>query len=173
MASKSFKGERFSRIQADGIVDELVERIRAEKLFVGGSYVRQQPDCGDIDIAILENELTLGSIEDLAVLWDGEYLVNGQKVKRLVLTAPSGLRFQLDLWLISDPGQWGPLVMFVAGSGNFNKMQRVHAIRAGCTLTQYAVLKDGVPINRSMPEEMDVYDYFGWDWVPYNKRSLG
>lgn len=172
MARKSYKGDRFPWEQADSIVKCLTEQLEAERLFAGGSYCRQQQDCGDIDIAILENELTRTSIDHLVDGWEGEYLINGNKVKRIVLTAPWGLKFQLDLWLIDDPGQWGPLVMFVAGSGNFNKMQRWHAIQAGYTLTQYALQKDGVSVS-SMPEEIDVYTYLGWTYVNYDKRSLG
>lgn len=169
---KSFKGDRFDWSVANAIAQQLIEQLQAHRVFVGGSYVRQQKDCGDIDIAILENEQTRISIVYLVAAWQGEYLINGDKVKRIVLTAPWGLKFQLDLWLITDPGQWGTLVMFVAGSGNFNKMQRWHAIQAGYTLTQYALLKDGAPVQ-PMLEEIDVYNYLGWTYVNYDKRSLG
>jgi DNA polymerase/3'-5' exonuclease PolX len=171
---KSFKGERFSIELASEIVPQLERLIAADKLFVGGSYIRGRRDIGDLDIAVLKNSDTQNSIDLLVKFWNGEVLVSGPAQTRLVLEYPGqpGFKFQVDIWFAQNEGQFGPLSMFVAGSGMFNVIQRSQAAKQGYCLGQTVITNSTTKLSAGdFPTEQSVYDFFGWQWIPYSQRN--
>lgn len=166
----SFKGTRFSWGEADKLIAWLAPLIQAEKLFWGGSYVRRNVMCGDLDVAILKSADTDASLKQLFTENGHLMLVNGSSIKRLALNR-KGTLFQLDVWLVDTEDKWGPLCMFVAGNGSLNILQRRQATARGCVLSQYGVTRNGVSLG-AFPTEQSVYAFFGWPWIPYEKRNV-
>lgn len=192
-AKRSFKGQRFSRERAKLYIAKLDHWLFSnwlganDKIFYGGSWARGCEEIGDIDVAIcfdgVDHPITKESVELPKMFrndWEVETLSSGVKLARHVVdfspifaAAPSlEYKFQLDLWFIDNPNQWGPLCMFVAGSGRFNMHQRVLASKQGYVLNQYTVLKDGESMG-SFPTEVSVYQFFKWPFVPYSRRNWG
>lgn len=158
-----------ARVQAEEIVAYLSSRLVGNKLFFGGSYIRQRPVCGDIDLAILRNPDTDVSISNLELSNGVKVLTKGNKQTRQILEF-NGFEFQLDIWFVDNPGQWGPMCMFVAGNAVVNIRQRQAATRQGYVLSQYAVTKDGQPTQDFLTEQ-SVYNFFKWPWLPYEMRN--
>lgn len=134
--------------------------------FVGGSFVRGCPTCGDLDIAVLQPAGYFD--EEFKSL--GTVLSYGETVKRIVIPF-EGKDIQVDVWATANSGNWGPLCMFVAGSGKLNMIQRANATRRGYTLG-FSLKDKALGIEIPLPTEQDVYKFLKWPWLPYSERNL-
>lgn len=172
MSKVSMHLPKFSQETATKIIEFVKSNISAQQMFFGGSYIRGCPMVGDIDLAVLRAPDTDASIERLIADFCVQNISGGRKQKRMVLRSPAGLPFQLDIWLIDDVGQWGPLCMFVAGDGQLNIIQRAKASQLGYMLSQYTVSRNNISVG-AFPTERSVYQFFGWDWIGYTKRNVG
>lgn len=173
----SVKGERFDRDFMFGVVAEVGARlfpfVKESYLFVGGSFIRQSPTCGDLDLCLVpgvDKMLVLDGFHELAGEL-GQVLVSGL-VNRVTMPF-EGKLVQIDMWL-TEPEHWGAMCMFVAGSGRFNMIQRIHAATQGYLLSQNGLFrKEEEKIEIPCYTEKKVYEELKWSWVPYEKRSLG
>lgn len=159
---------------------ELAENLRQILLdyfpvvFIGGSIVRKSETCGDIDIAVqLSNiqEMNLAGMERFREF--GSVIMNGSKSSRLVYEYSSsgiGKFVQVDLWAFPRYN-WGAGCMFVAGNGTLNIRQRYQARAKGYVLG-FSLSKISTGEVIDLPTELDVYEFLGWPWIPYEKRSV-
>lgn len=164
------KIERFSWNFTHSLVEDLeglINRDTCERYFFGGSYVRHQDTCGDIDVALCNPIPDLFNTIQLSYP-GARILTKGKTINRFVLPW-KGHEVQLDTWSGGMDG-WGPLCMFVAGSGKLNANQRFNAKRQGYVLG-FDLKRDGQVIP--MHSEAETYDHMGWKWLPYPLRSLG
>lgn len=190
----SKSGFRYPRSLGLEIFERIVQSVDHEDCFLGGSYVRELPSIGDIDIVILTNniEKTQSGLSMLHGTWlrrgisssmnfeipdqvGFRYYRNGYKLPQTI---------QVDFWLTDNPGNWGAYCMFCAGDQRLNIIQRSKASKQGYLLgfslrkkigmttdkKGNPTIEYGDPIN--LPTEQEVYKYLGWDWIPYKDRSL-
>lgn len=175
--SFSIKGERHSWITmfmlAKWTQKFLEPIVQDQYIFFGGSLIRNQPDCGDLDLCLAPRVDKLLAIEKFHEMAGdkGQILVSGM-VNRITMPFEDKL-IQVDMWL-TEPEHWGAMCMFVAGSGKFNMIQRIHAAKQGYLLSQNGLFqKEEERIEIPCYTETKVYEELKWAWVPYEKRSLG
>lgn len=146
---------------------KLTERMPPDiflKVFLGGSYIRGRERPGDVDLALLVSDYdqSLAWLQDFA---GDRWIQGGYELGRFMYYGT-----KVDFWATTDPLVWGPLCIFVAGSGRFNVAQRTRALRLGYTLSQKGLFrgKELIPCQT----QRDVYAVLGWNWVPYEERWL-
>lgn len=141
-----------------------------EKIFFGGSWVRGNPLCHDLDAAICCESSALERLK----LFPGiqEVLCKGNTINRIVVDF-EGKNIQIDLWRF-PMYNWGVGCMFVAGNGKLNVIQRAQAKRQGYQMGfSLRTIADGKPVGEDipLPTERDVYNFLGWSWLPYEARN--
>lgn len=161
--------------EADCIVKDLVlYQLRGENIFVGGSYIRKNDRCNDIDVLILPDKHTKQSLASLQIAWNGKTIKSGPTIKQYRLEHPydpvTFTPFQLDVWICHHIDNWGVMSMYVAGDGQLNVKQRAQASRQGYKLG-YSLTKKSDKSIIAARTEKDVYDHLGWAWIPYDRRT--
>jgi DNA polymerase/3'-5' exonuclease PolX len=172
-------GYRYPRSVIESVCDFILPKVDHIQRFLGGSYIRELPTCGDLDLAFLVYDIS--KFQSQLSLLPGKWKRRGIS-SSLDLTIPRSIilqneitgtflppTIQCDFWVIDKPGNWGALCAFCAGDGKLNIAQRSAASKKGFTLG-FSLKKEGCDIY--LPTEYDLYEYLGWDWIPYKKRSL-
>ncbi len=119
-------GERFSRAQAEAAVKEIHSRMNGIPYTVCGSYRRNSPDVGDLDI-LAERSKTKVNLDGLNVEWSGDdkigFELHGMHV---------------DIKFVPKKS-WGAGLLHHTGPWGFNIMLRTHAKRKGMILNEYGL----------------------------------
>lgn len=158
--------------------------------FLGGSFIRELPKIGDIDIVVLTDNIAKTQ-DDLNVL-NGTWLRRGV-TSSINYNIPLGIlselhltvaTVQVDLWITDQPGNWGAYCMFCAGDQKLNIIQRANASKQGYLLgfslrklIGKTLDKKGNLVNQYddpiyLDSERAVYDHLRWPWIEYKNRSL-
>lgn len=162
------------------IEKQLVKENFVREIFIGGSLKRGLDLVADVDIGIIPTGVYESghawwaeTMKDIHFMFhtpkempDNFKPVCGKEILRLWFRG-----VQVDIWA-AELYYWGPMCMFIAGSGNLNIMQRVKAKKQGILLSNKGLFTlDGKDLGK-FETERKVYDFFGWKWLGYTKRDL-
>jgi DNA polymerase/3'-5' exonuclease PolX len=110
---------------------------------IGGSWRRQAPDIGDLDVMVVT---ATGNFENFPFPPSFQAQRRGEKIAQgdLVIKAPGGVldssvgTIHVDFWAVA-PKEQGAFLMFITGPKALNIEQRAHAQKLGLTLSQYGL----------------------------------
>jgi DNA polymerase lambda len=147
--------QRMPWAEADAIARRLTELIREfdPKLtvIVCGSYRRQRPTCGDIDVLISRPDSTEQTIDSLGLLPKVVQQLTDQQLIVANLTSLGTTKFmgicqlaagQLGRRIDIRCVPWvclGAATLYFTGSGHFNVIMRYRANQRGYTLNEYGL----------------------------------
>jgi len=154
---------RFPRIDIKDDVEALLKKIRSvpgvEQADVAGSYRREKPTVGDIDILVVTKrpQEISDAIADLPIVRN----VAAHGDKKLSFDLTSGIR--VDIRFVQK-NQWGSALLYFTGSKDHNIALRKIAIRKGWKLNEYGLSEGGKVIASKTEEE--IYEALN---VPYRE----
>lgn len=151
---------------AKKIMDILTRMKSVKATEVAGSYRREAPTVGDLDILVtgnLDNEKTEKAIReafpDITILGNGE-----TKISFVIF--PNNL--QVDIRFLPAES-YGAALLYFTGSKDFNVMMRKKAIELGYLLNEYGLFKAGEQVAGKT--EQEVFDKLGMKFVePKNRK---
>lgn len=141
--------------------------------FIGGSYSREQPTSGDIDLMIVSDMETFNRVFSKPMIKQGKmlpiisqgdnrattYLIKGKKYYRLdiFLTRPESVIFMRT---------------YLVGSGKFNLYMRASAKRQGLVLNQYGLYHRDSHMPIEIDNEPALFARLGMTWTEYKDRNI-
>ncbi len=152
------------RPDAERVLKTISEVSGVERAEVAGSYRRQKPTVGDIDILVVTRnpEKISDAIAKLSIVRD--VVAHGEK--KLSFNFTSGLR--VDVRFVKKD-QWGSALLYFTGDKDHNIALRKIAIRNGWKLSEYGLF-EGEKIIASK-EEKDIYEKLGLSWMEPKERT--
>lgn len=162
------RSKRFPIEEAIPLVEELLKAVRAvpgiERAEAAGSYRREKPTVGDIDIVVVTKkpEAVSDAISKLPI------------VRHVVAHGDTKLSFDLSSGLRTDirfvkRDQWGSALLYFTGDKEHNIALRKRAIARGWKLSEYGLF-EGANILASKEEE-DIYKALGLPWIEPKQRT--
>jgi len=189
--------ERIPRSEIDEINDFLQDKVnklnKDEKnkyiLQIAGSYRRQKPTSGDIDVLITKKGTTEKSkkldehlIKMVTLLkkkWkknnDQHFLIDDMTDKEIhtkymgFFKWKDSLPGRIDIRFVSYDSYYTALLYFT-GSGEFNKVMRNIAKEKGYKLSEYALTEIDSDKKIKINSEKDVFDKLGMDYLEPHLR---
>lgn len=156
---------RIPRAEAERFVNRLTWQMpRHVEWMIGGSWRRGADIIGDIDVMVVNEQ---GSFEDFWFPPCVEIEQGGWQLKKGVIRSLQGNTIPAQFWAC-NPAQRGGMAMFITGPQRLNLKQRAQALRAGYSLSQYGLFRDGVQLP--LFTEREIYDELGFDWVEPEQR---
>lgn len=164
-------GERVKRFplaevkpDAERVLTTIRDVKGVERAEIAGSYRREKPTVGDIDILVVTKQPSDVSeaIGKLPFVRD----IVAQGEKKLSFNFESGLR--VDVRFVKAD-QWGSALLYFTGDKDHNIALRKIAIRKGWKLSEYGLF-EGERVIASK-EEADIYKKLGLLWIAPKKRT--
>jgi DNA polymerase (family 10) len=162
------RSKRFDRAEVKPDAEEVLKTIRAvkgvERAEIAGSYRREKPTVGDIDILVVTKnpEKISDTIAKLPMVRD----VVAHGGTKLSFNFTSGLR--VDVRFVSKD-QWGSALLYFTGDKDHNIAMRRIAIKNGWKLSEYGLFEGETVI--ASKEEEDIYKKLGLQWVEPTQRT--
>lgn len=135
-----------------------------------GSYRRKSPSSGDIDIIMVQDNISMTEV----VNGLGDYIVESyskgaKKFMGIFRKGPKYNGRRIDIRLV-DVDKWPIFLLHSTGSEEFNVKMRSRAIFLGLKLNEYELTKQNgkaIPIR----SEKDVFDKLGVKYIPPEERT--
>ncbi|MBI2636176.1 nucleotidyltransferase domain-containing protein [Candidatus Peregrinibacteria bacterium] len=175
--------ERMKRFRLDEVRPDAERVLKAigdmngvERAAIAGSYRREKPTVGDIDILVVTNKPSdvSAAISKLPFVRD----IVSQGEKKLSFNFESGLR--VDVRFVKKD-QWGSAFLYFTGDKDHNIALRKIAIGKGWKLSEYGLFegknagRGEAPGKRSRmiagKEEKDIYEKLGMKWIDPKERT--
>jgi DNA polymerase/3'-5' exonuclease PolX len=175
-----------ARMIAERLVDDL--KPYCERIEIAGSIRRKKADVGDIEICcipkILWDEDLVGNSVPQYVETDravDEWLMNGRRLIK------NGSRFKqieiqdgfnLDLFLVYPPAQWGVIFALRTGPAEYSRWLVTLRNKGGALPSNYrckngGIIPDGLTAPIPMDDEGELFYLLGLDWCePEYRRPL-
>jgi len=162
----------------------LPEDMKNYDMDIVGSFRREAPTSGDIDVLIRIPEGTNAQVakQNLANyvnnLKDNDYmeeiLALGEHKCMAISRIPNGKARRLDLLLTPDE-EYAYAILYFTGSDKFNVAFRQHALQKGYTLNEHALkpIREGVRPVPYMKSEKDIFQFLGLRYVEPSQRVDG
>lgn len=179
--------ERIPRKEIDEINDflqEIINNLNKDKyvLQIAGSYRRQKPTSGDIDVLITKKGTTEKSrkIDEhlskiVTLLKDKKFLIDDMTDKDIPTKYMGFYK-----WKKSQPGRidirfvpydsFYTALLYFTGSGDFNKVMRNIAKEKGYKLSEYTLTKIDTDKKVKVKSEKDVFEKLGMDYLEPHLR---
>lgn len=162
------RSKRFPIEEAIPLVEELLKAVRAvpgiERAEAAGSYRREKPTVGDIDIVVVTKkpQAVSDAISKLPI------------VRHVVAHGDTKLSFDLSSGLRTDirflpRDKWGSALLYFTGDKEHNIALRKRAIDRGWKLSEYGLF-EGEKIIASKEEE-DIYKALDLPWMKPKERT--
>jgi len=135
-----------------------------------GSWRRQAPDLGDIDIMVVTPDGSFGSAfcfpeaVQLIEITDSGRIQNAKGI--IVLGRTMVL---VDFWAVT-PSMRGAFLMFFTGPRELNRLQRYRARARGLRLARHGLF-DASGRQADNGTEADIYRLLGMPWIPPERRQ--
>lgn len=154
------------------IMNSLMSQV--SRIEIAGSVLRGKPNPKDLEIVCIPRmqQDLFGNNVPLPVEVNhlGNVIKNGQRYKQIEL--PEG--YNLDLFIVTPPAQWGYIFALRTGPDTFSKKVVTKKCYGGL-LPSYAKCRDGAVWSEGelieMPEERDLFKFLGIDWIPPKDRQ--
>lgn len=185
MQGRGWRSEKVRRPR--GVVRPFVEELSRElhelnpgrdlEFHVSGSWRRQAPVIGDLDIIVVtESGVLAPDLLDPGVELPRsvDWQRNGSKIANGDLRLPDGGVLHVDVWGCR-PNERGAFLMFSTGPAQLNIFQRRWAARRGMALSQVGLLERGTRRQLDDGTEEDIYRLLGLDFLtpPERQRWAG
>jgi len=167
-----------------GEIDLIRERIGylldpyGIKWIIAGSYRRQEPLSGDVDILVEEREdLNMqGLVLLLSSILPAKLALGDTKFMGIVRLSKNYYGHRIDIRMVS--AQAFPFaLMYFTGSQQFNILMRQRALDLGYTLNEYALISKSTneegeveEVHYMVDDESDIFDLLGLLYVPPQER---
>ena len=162
------------------------------EVIICGSFRRQKPTSGDIDVLILNPELPTDEVIKMSTVNHLNVIVEHLKKKKVIvdsLTEDGGTKYmgickgtraglgrRIDIRLIPYESK-GAAMLYFTGSGNFNKVMRSEALKKGYTINEYGIYttkKEGKKMvkNQLVPttSEEDIFKIVDMEYLAPKDR---
>lgn len=150
-----------------------------------GSYRRQAPDSGDIDVlltlpeAIPEKEQialfkqTIALLSDPDIAYISDILSKGDKKVLAYARLSPKHKFRRIDFMRTSRSEFPYAVLYFTGSDLFNIAVRKRAEDLGYTMNEYGMkpIREGVPPVPKMTTEEDIFRFLGMEYVPPERRK--
>lgn len=176
--------ERSKRFNLDDVrpdAEKVLKTIRdvpgVERAEIAGSYRRQKPTVGDIDILVVTKnpEKISDAIARLPIVRN--VVAHGDKKLSFDVIPSSSSRsgernegsgLRVDVRFVKKD-QWGSALLYFTGDKDHNIALRKVAISKGWKLSEYGLF-DGEKVIASR-EEKDIYEKLGFSWIEPRERT--
>ena len=178
---------RIKITEIDGFLYDVYPKIN-KQLFgiICGSYRRQKPYSGDIDVLITHPEIkTYNQLINqknnylkqlVKYLKQINFLVDDLTDKNVINKYMGFCKFKdnpvwrIDFRYVPDESYYTALLYFT-GSGKFNTKMREHAINMGYKLSEYGLYEEKTKKKIKINSEKDIFDKLGLEYISPEKRD--
>ena len=138
---------------------------------ITGSYRRNEPDSGDIDLLISTTPgLTMESVVTrLQHLLPATLAMGSSKYLGIVRLGPTYNGHRIDILLV-NPDQYSTALMYFTGSQRFNILMRNRAIEFGYTLNEFGLYDNSGNLIPTSSEQ-DIFDLLRVSYLPPPERT--
>ena len=158
--------KRIPRKEAAVFVKRLTWQMpRNVTWMIGGSWRRGSQEIGDIDVMVVNEQ---GSFRDFRFPPCVEITHGGWMLKKGVIRSLQGDTIPVQFWACT-PAQRGAMAMFITGPNRLNLKQRFLAKRAGYSLSQYGLSREGVLLP--LFTEREIYAELGFEYLTPEERD--
>lgn len=168
----------------DAYLDSIIDTTAGIRWQMTGSYRRQRPNSGDIDILItspFENPLhsIVHMLQDIGYV--KAIFALGEKKMMAMCRLPRHKRFRRIDLLYTTPKQFPFALLYFTGSQNLNIQMRQHALGLGYSLNEYGLTPTDTctPAAREMlanaafDSEADIFAFLGLEYVePVDREKV-
>jgi len=167
MSGKAFGGRRVSRSEIFSIVEKLKNAgldLVCDRYEICGSYRRERPDSGDIDIVVVPKNSEKFKEWHASLPWE----IKIGKLAYYVLI--DGV--QIDLFVATND-EWGIKVLNYTGPPGFNQFIGAWCRMSDMTFTRSAIYdKNGIQISKGL-DEKDIFKLIKMDFIePKNRQTI-
>ncbi|MBN2096540.1 hypothetical protein JW752_04050 [Candidatus Peregrinibacteria bacterium] len=139
------KKKRHDRAEVEPIAKKLVTLLKkikgVKKVDVAGSYRRQAPTVGDLDILVVGSAAAAAIAEkQIAKTFSDLTMLAGGETKIAFVIFPENL--QVDIRFVPEES-YGAALLYFTGNKDYNVMMRKVAIEKGYLLNEYGLFEDG------------------------------
>ena len=159
------KGIKMSRGMAEAYIAALPFAFPEATVVPCGSYRRQSPSVGDLDVAVIGPQDFQVQAQRFAEIVDGTVIRGGQKIA--VINTQCG--HQIDLYNTSQRHS-GAMELFLTGSARTNIKLRAKAKYKGFSLSQYGLFTREDRKLVASATEHEIFAALGLSFVPPEKR---
>ena len=151
------------------------------RLQIVGSYRRQMPDSGDIDVILTSEEP-----KDFVAFVDAmlkeniivEVLSRGPSKCLVITKLPWAKHARRVDFLYTSPKEYPFAVLYFTGSKGFNTVMRERALTMGLTMNEHGFSrmegkKKGEPVTDVFTTEKDIFDYLNMEYMEPQERVDG
>lgn len=170
---------------AKAIAEELVKQLapHCERIQIAGSIRREKPEVKDIEIVAIPKPYEIGLFESgVATVVNRWQKVKGElpcKYTQRIITHSSLANtrlfeghIKLDLFF-ATPKNWGLILAIRTGSAEYShQVLAMGWVRKGYESIEGNLFHKASRWERSIPEEKDLFDLIGIDWVEPKLRNL-
>ena len=167
MADKRFMPAKVRRPRAE--LDSAVEQVQRFGYVVAGSYRREKPDVGDLDILVPAHMNFGEAVEEFRTLFDYEE-IQGQGMKSAGLCQYQGTPLLLNLWRVPKASAWAAMLLFATGPYDLNIAMRARAKGKSLTLSQYGLFAGEKQLDRGDIEE-DIFEQLRMPYLTPVERN--
>lgn len=175
---------------AKAIAEELVKQLapHCERIQIAGSIRREKPEVKDIEIVAIPKPYEIGLFESgIATVVNRWIKVKGslpckytqREIAPLFHTPNAELpreelldTIKLDLFF-ATPKNWGLILAIRTGSAEYShQVLAMGWVRKGYESIEGNLFHKASRWERSIPEEKDLFDLIGIDWVEPKERNI-
>ena len=150
---------------------QAVEQIEAMGFTVAGSWRREKPIVGDLDI-LIPPERDFGEAEDMCVAFFGYERARSGTMKSEGVSTYKGKPLLLNLWKVPVPSAWAGMLLFSTGPFDLNIMMRARAQGQDMKLSQYGLFsKDDERQIDSGDKEEEIFNQLGLRYLTPKERQ--
>lgn len=166
--------KRIDRVEMDTINAQIGALLNPYniKWAIAGSYRRNEPSSGDIDILVQSQpDLNMDGLIYLLKNFLPATLARGPtKFMGIFRLSPDTFGHRIDIRLI-EPKAYPFALLYFTGSQRFNILMRQHALTLGMTLNEYGLYTTaGVPVP-GIETEADIFTKLGLNYVEPEMRT--
>lgn len=166
------RSKRFPLEEVQPHAERVLKTIRGvpgvERAEIAGSYRREKPTVGDIDILVVTKhpQKVSDAIAELPIVRN----IVAQSDKKLSFDVILGeeSRLRVDVRFVKK-GQWGSALLYFTGDKDHNITLRKIAIKNGWKLSEYGLFEAEHVI--ASKEEEDIYKKLGLEWMEPKLRT--
>ncbi len=149
------KKKRHKRSEVKPIANKIVSILKklkgVKKVEIAGSYRRQSPTVGDIDILVSGKPVADKAEKKILKTFPQATQLASGTTKIAFVIFPENL--QVDIRFVPEQS-YGSALLYFTGSKDYNVMMRKMAINQECLLNEYGLFKDGEYIAGKTEKEV-------------------
>ena len=138
------KKKRHKRKNIEPIAKKIVSLLKTikgiKKVEIAGSYRRESPEVGDVDILVSGKPVAKKAEEKIFREFKNITSLASGETKIAFVIFPDNL--QIDIRFVPEES-YGAALLYFTGSKDYNVMMRKVAIEQGCLLNEYGLFENG------------------------------